>query len=313
MNIPPQSTFLYKGGWSPTIDNIFMECLIRLKTEMRWTKSVFPSWFLLTAAEEIKTTMGVILSEVELRDRAKVLHCRYQIFKAVLRQRGAHWDMPQKAVIAPNEAWERLFKVNTFAGAYYYQEEPMYSQLACLFSLDDVKVEGEKEVVVISDNTEEILFDDLVSHGLVDKDEEVSSPAMFPGPNVRRKLFDEATDADDRESTTEPGIYFIDLAPDGQLQTRVEKGRALPKPTIISSGEVVHTLSLYASSCGSNSPIGGGLIFVSEIGRRHLGRAKFYTQNNAMRMLYWSKYVRTLFLYTPENGATSFDDRVRSW
>ncbi|KAL1536921.1 hypothetical protein AAHA92_29495 [Salvia divinorum] len=50
---------------------------------------------------------------------------------------------------------------------------------------------------------------------------------------ARRKLFVTDEEAVDRESTTESGIYFIDIAPDGQLRTRIEHG-----------------------SCGSNSPIG---------------------------------------------------------
>ncbi|KAG6387428.1 hypothetical protein SASPL_152615 [Salvia splendens] len=85
------------------------------------------------------------------------------------------------------------YDMNSFAGAYFYQEEPIWARLACVFGFDDVKVVGqqEQEVVVISDYTEEIHEDDIIINALVDEEEEVNSPAVFPGPNVHRKLFDD--------------------------------------------------------------------------------------------------------------------------
>ncbi|KAL1550302.1 hypothetical protein AAHA92_18283 [Salvia divinorum] len=155
---------------------------------------------------------------------------RYHTFRYVIRQRGATWDMPSKSVIAPDEVWEKIFKLKKFVGAYYYKEEPMYSKLACLFGMDDVKVEG---------------------------DDEVTSPLGFPCPNVRRKLFNVNIEADDRESTSELGIHFIDLAPDGQLRTRVEKGQTLPKqPHLGEDQGGPSTSSPHASSCSSNSLMG---------------------------------------------------------
>ncbi|KAL1546424.1 hypothetical protein AAHA92_23024 [Salvia divinorum] len=243
INLSHQAAFLYKGDWSPSCDTIFVDCLISLKGETHWTRSVFPSWFLLTAAEEIKNNVGVIFSEIDLKDHVEVLRTRYHTFKDVLRHRGAFWDMPTKFVIAPDEVWEKILKKNSFAAAYYYHEEPIYSKLACLFGMDDVKVEGEKlegkkEVVVISDNTDQISTKDCICDNLDEKDDEVTSPAVFPRPMVRRKLFEEQrVEVADRESTTELGIYFIDLAPDGQLRTRLEKGRALAKPPIFCQDE----------------------------------------------------------------------------
>lgn len=80
-------------------------------------------------------------------------------------------------------------KVNAFARAYYYYYEPIYSQLICLFGMEGVKVEDVKEIVVISDNTEEILDDEIMNNQNDDTDEEVNFLAMFPGPQVRRKMF----------------------------------------------------------------------------------------------------------------------------
>lgn len=120
--------------------------------------------------------------------------------------------------------------MNTFAGAYYYAGEPMYERLACLFGMDDVKLEGQNEVVVISDTTEKVHCDDLMNNEA--GEEEVNSPVVFPGPKVRRKLFDDVPEPNDRESTTVGGIDFIDLTTDGQMCTRVSFGKELRKPPV---------------------------------------------------------------------------------
>lgn len=145
--------------------------------------------------------------------------------------------------------------MNTFAGAYYYAGEPMYERLACLFGMDDVKLEGQNEVVVISDTTEKVHCDDLMNNEA--GEEEVNSPVVFPGPKVRRKLFDDVPEPNDRESTTVGGIDFIDLTTDGQMCTRVSFGKELRKPPVPSKGGAgPSTLkSPNGSSCGSNSPI----------------------------------------------------------
>ncbi|KAG6394045.1 hypothetical protein SASPL_144622 [Salvia splendens] len=60
-----------------------------------------------------------------------------------------------------------------------------------------------------------------------------------------------------RESTTEPGIYFIDIGPDGKLRTRVEKGQVLPKDHPMKESNVKKfDRASNASSNGSNSPLG---------------------------------------------------------
>ncbi|KAL1547626.1 hypothetical protein AAHA92_15958 [Salvia divinorum] len=227
MNIPDQTAFFYNGNWSAE------------------------------SAQELQTTAGVIFSEVELSDRVQFMRSRYTTFKDVLRHCGAWWDFPSKSIIASDEVWEKIIKKNSFAGAYYYKEEPLYSKLACLFGMDDVKVEGAKEVIVISETNEVILIEDLKSQDLGEHDEKVNSPAIFPRPTVRRKLFECEAEIKDRESTTELGIYFIDLAPDGQLCTRMEKGREFAKhPIVTPKTDGPGTRSPHASSCGSNSPIG---------------------------------------------------------
>ncbi|KAG6419002.1 hypothetical protein SASPL_121210 [Salvia splendens] len=257
MAIPSQSEFLYNAKWSPACDDALVDCLIILKGENNMLPTEFPSWILLTASDWIKNKACVKFSELELKERVDLLRTRYYTFKAVIRLRGAYWNQQTKAVVAPKESWDYMLKMNSFAGAYFYQEEPIWARLACLFGFDDVKVEGQKEVVVISDNTEEIHEDASVMNALGDGEDEVNSPAVFPGPKVRRKLFDDDPMPNDRGSSTDAGIDFIDLTSDGLMRPREEKGQILhqpPKPSTEGAGPST-AKSPRSSSCGSNSPM----------------------------------------------------------
>ncbi|KAG6416036.1 hypothetical protein SASPL_123458 [Salvia splendens] len=217
MSIPSQSEFLHNGKWSPGCDDALVDCLIMLKEENNMSFTACPSRILGTASDWIKTKACVKFSELELKERVDLLRKRYHTFKAVIRLRGAYWNQHTREVVAPKESWDNMLKVNSFAGAYFYQEEPIWARLACLFGFDDVKVEGQKEVVVISDNTEEIHEDASVMVDLGNGEDEVNSPAVFPGPKVRRKLFDDDPMPHDRESSTDAGIDFIDLTSDGLM------------------------------------------------------------------------------------------------
>ncbi|KAL1558852.1 hypothetical protein AAHA92_09267 [Salvia divinorum] len=214
-------------------------------------------WFLLTAAQEIEINTCVLFFEVDLTDRIEVLRVHYRTFKEVLGHCGAYLDMPSKCVITNDALWEKIFKKNSFTGAYYYHDEPQHSKLACLFGMDDVKVEGEKEVIVISYNTEKLPTDDPSCYEVGEGNEEVISLAVFLPLIICHKLFNEETEPTDREPIMEMNIYFIDVGPDGQLRTRLEMGRAFPKPPIVKQEQDGHsTRSPHASSCSSNSPIG---------------------------------------------------------
>ena len=113
------------------------------------------------------------------------------------------------------------------------------------------------DVVVISDRTEKICDDEPSCYEVGGIEGEVNSPFMLPPSKACRKLFaDDVEPPTDRESTNDIGIYFIDLAEDGQLRTRFEKGRALLKPPTQKKDEAgPSTRSPNASLCASNSPI----------------------------------------------------------
>ncbi|KAG6423500.1 hypothetical protein SASPL_113897 [Salvia splendens] len=115
MSIPPLSDFFYKGKWSPACDGVLVDCLIMLKGETQWSKSVVPSWFLPTAAEWMKDKASVIFSELELKDGVDLLRKRYYTFKVVLRIQGAYLDAPMKVVVAPADSWEKMLKMNAYA------------------------------------------------------------------------------------------------------------------------------------------------------------------------------------------------------
>lgn len=120
---------------------------------------------------------------------------------------------------------------DAFAAAYYHNEEPLYSKLCCLFGMDDVKVESvTTEVIVLSDGTVKLPTDEPSCYELPGADEEVNSPVLLPPRTTRRKLFIEDEEVSDRESTSRRGIHFIDIAKDGQLRSRIQHDRVVPKP-----------------------------------------------------------------------------------
>ncbi|KAG6403178.1 hypothetical protein SASPL_135395 [Salvia splendens] len=167
MTIPPQTEFFYKGKWCSACDDALLDCLIMLKAERNVSTTEYPAWFLLNASDWIKNKASVIFSALELKDRIAMLRKRYYTFKAVIRLRGAYWNPETKAVVVPQESWDNILKMNSFAGSYFYQEEPIWARLACVFGFDDVKVEGEKDVVIISDNTVELHEDEIVVNAFV--------------------------------------------------------------------------------------------------------------------------------------------------
>ncbi|KAG6396875.1 hypothetical protein SASPL_143033 [Salvia splendens] len=255
MNIPPQASFLYNGAWSPETDTILVDTLLRLKREMGWVLKEFPIYFLITAGREIEKRFGVRFLEEELSARVQALHTRYLTFKEVVRQPGARWDFPTKSVTAPENVWQKLCTRNPFALAYYHEEEPHHRKLACLFGMDDVKVEDEKEVILLSDGSVTLSHDEPSCYEVSRAMEEVNSPVVIPPVTARRKLFAGIEEPEDRESTTELGIYFIDVTSDGHLRTRLEKDRSLPKKPSMANGEASTSVRVsHGSSCGSNSP-----------------------------------------------------------
>lgn len=70
----------------------------------------------------------------------------------------------------------------------------MFSELATLFGMGDVKIETLNQVIVISDTTEKLPFEE--------DDEEVNSPIFHPETKVRRKLFVDHEGVSDRMSSS---------------------------------------------------------------------------------------------------------------
>ncbi|KAG6405492.1 hypothetical protein SASPL_133082 [Salvia splendens] len=155
-----------------------LECLLKLKAETHWSHHYFPSWFMLTVAQELQSKVGVVFTKHDLHDRAALMKQRYTTFKAIFRYRGVWWDFPTKSIVALEDVWVKILEENPFVGAFYHKEEPAYSELACLFGLEDVKVEGAKEVIVISETIEALPNEEINKTILSDQEDEVNSPAV---------------------------------------------------------------------------------------------------------------------------------------
>ncbi|KAG6425391.1 hypothetical protein SASPL_115824 [Salvia splendens] len=115
----------------------------------------FPPWFFMTAQKELQSNTGIQFTEAEIKQRMDFMKLRYKTFKQVQTE-GASWDVGAQYLRANDDVWEKIFKKTPFAGAYYHRDDPHFSKLARLYGLDNVKKEGETEVVVISDQTEKI-------------------------------------------------------------------------------------------------------------------------------------------------------------
>ena len=111
LNLPGPAAFMYKGKWSAECDTTLVNCLVKLKSETQWTLNHFPSWFVLTAQRQIKQFEGVFFSESELHERVDLLHTRFKTFKAIINEKGAHWDVDNKYVRASDELWHKIIKV----------------------------------------------------------------------------------------------------------------------------------------------------------------------------------------------------------
>ncbi|KAG6415896.1 hypothetical protein SASPL_123315 [Salvia splendens] len=200
----------------------------------------------------------MLFSEPELKQRLDFMKLRYTTFKAVVGNKGASWDVQAEFVRANDELWEKILKVKKLCSRLHITTTRPTLVKACMLVRLGRRQEGMGSgVVVISDRIEKICDDEPSCYEVGGIEGEVSSTFMPPPPKVSRKLFaDDVEPPTDRESTTDFGIYFIDLDDDGQLRTRFEKGRALLKPpTQKKDAAGPSTRSHNASSCASNLPL----------------------------------------------------------
>lgn len=110
MIIPPQAAYLYYGNWSPEVDEIVLSTIIRLKGATRWQLDDFPSWFLLTAQQEVRAKLDIQFTEAEIKQRLDFMKLRYETFNATLRE-GASWDVGAKFVRANDDLWAAILQV----------------------------------------------------------------------------------------------------------------------------------------------------------------------------------------------------------
>ncbi|KAL1567732.1 hypothetical protein AAHA92_03182 [Salvia divinorum] len=206
--IPNQSFFLYEYNWTPTIDSLLLRTITKLKRQVDWDGTVFPSHYILQAEAAIKRDMGVEFAWSDLLDRLHFLERRYKTFKEVLDLEGTFWEVHTNTIIVVDEAWQKLLQRNPLAGAYYYKGEPAYYELTDLFDLNTMKVEPENTVIMISDSME--------STGVVAYEgnppprvrHEVEVPKY--DPVARRKLLFDGMKPDDCESTNNRGlVYYV--------------------------------------------------------------------------------------------------------
>ncbi|KAL1554874.1 hypothetical protein AAHA92_15382 [Salvia divinorum] len=233
MKIPNQDAFFYKGSWSPEVDDKLLSTIIRLE-------------------------LGCNFTRIEIHQRVTLLESRLRTFKEILATPGICWDLSQKAIIANEVVWNKIFQQNPFGRAYYHRDEPEFSRLVSLFRLSNVQVKGAPEVVVISDSTAFVNHSTCMKIEVVEDLEEVNSP-MFGGSwKAKRKLFNDDMELEDgvnnsldRESTNVMTLLCPAPHFDG-LKNKIENRppRRYPSPV-----RRLPQASPNGTSCASWSPL----------------------------------------------------------
>ncbi|KAL1562043.1 hypothetical protein AAHA92_04666 [Salvia divinorum] len=231
IDIPNQETFFYNGKWTPKTENMLLSKIIHMRGARPWKGNTIPDLVVLEAVAAINQEIGGQLTVTDLNIRLKVLR-----------------------ELAAEEVWKKIFQRNAFAKAYYHRDEPAFNQLTTMFGLPDIKVEGEPEVIVISDTTE------VVEHGLGKNSysptdtEKVTSPITCIALHVRRKLFTEATTStEDRQSSNVAPTYYLVPSNKGELRLKMENHAPCRSIPPAKSGP---KSSPNASSSASWSPFG---------------------------------------------------------
>lgn len=87
-NIPGQGSFLHKANYTPEIDTLFMNVIIRLKDNYKVAGNVLPIPFFEQAANEIDNDVGVLFSWPELYQRFQFFEQRHLVSKEVVKTDG---------------------------------------------------------------------------------------------------------------------------------------------------------------------------------------------------------------------------------
>ncbi|XP_057802193.1 uncharacterized protein LOC131017450 [Salvia miltiorrhiza] len=190
-HVGSQSLFLYPCKWDGEKDKMLLGSLIEKIEECRPTPPHLSPHALIEAMLKLNTQMGADVSLSEVEGRVAFLHDRYVCFKWLCKVKETHYDHRTNFVHAVDEVWQRLFKENPLARAYYHEGEPAFLLLCNLFGIHDMKNENSHTLIIIEDSTTVDKHDNS-------SDDEVTSPVPKP---VARKLF-----VEDASSSVSPSI-----------------------------------------------------------------------------------------------------------
>ncbi|KAG6400585.1 hypothetical protein SASPL_137426 [Salvia splendens] len=175
MYVPPQAVYLYFGYWTMELDEIVLNMINKLKMETHWKFDVFPDCFVEKAQHTVQTKTNITLTKVDIKLRLDFLKKRYTTFKAVMKNKGASYDVEAKVVRASDVIWEAILNVT-----YYHRDDPHFTLLACLYEMEDDNGEREVEIIVLSDN-EEISTDEPSCYEVSGFEAEVNSAPYTRG------------------------------------------------------------------------------------------------------------------------------------
>ncbi|KAL1562905.1 hypothetical protein AAHA92_05427 [Salvia divinorum] len=206
-SIPPQEAFFYQGKWTQNIDRQLLSFVMRSQCYSQWPGNVVPESMIEEAGIMMTDEDGLPISTSDLKLRMKVFKARYDTFKEITNTPSVHWDVYRNCVNAEEEVWNKVFKRNPFAAAYYHRDEPQFNMLATIFGLTDENTNEETELIMVSDTTELIVISDTPEKARRQLNPSKASPAdpdevnspMFEGASKTRcKLCIEDLNTTDR-------------------------------------------------------------------------------------------------------------------
>ncbi|KAG6430590.1 hypothetical protein SASPL_108660 [Salvia splendens] len=198
MDIPPQEFFFFfTGKWSTELDDVLLASAVRKKENLLVEGPGVPESVISMAGVKIHADFGVMITQSEM-ERVQLLETCFRMLKAVVATPGVAWVPKTKDVNTEDRVWIQIFETNLFATTNYHQDEPEFNRLPILFVPTDVKIKAseglkeviQKEIVILSDTTDNRRNVINISDNDSTFSEEVNSPANLVCEKVRRKLFD---------------------------------------------------------------------------------------------------------------------------
>lgn len=108
-NIPTQSHYFYRNGWSKKMDKFLIDVLVHRKKYLKWTGCDIPMHALTATLRDVNFCYKFEVSLEGLCSQIELLMQRYRTFKLVVGK--ARWYCGDEFVTATDDIWAQIFEV----------------------------------------------------------------------------------------------------------------------------------------------------------------------------------------------------------